>query len=57
LENPEIRRNVAMVWPKNRVNPDGLWAVTQIIRQRTAELVNRGDWPDAVLHVASSRDL
>jgi DNA-binding transcriptional LysR family regulator len=52
LQDPEIRRNVAMVWPKNRVSPDGLWAVTQIIRQRTAELVRRGDWPDAVLHTA-----
>jgi LysR family nitrogen assimilation transcriptional regulator len=52
LQDPEIRRNVAMVWPKNRVSPDGLWAVTQIIRQRTAELVRRGDWPDAVLHAA-----
>jgi LysR family nitrogen assimilation transcriptional regulator len=50
LVDPEIRREVAIVWPKNRVTPDGLWAVTQIIRQRAAALVRTGAWPDTVLH-------
>ncbi|WP_036166138.1 LysR family transcriptional regulator [Massilia sp. 9096] len=50
LVQPSIRREVAIVWPKNRVTPDGLWAVTQIIRQRAAALVREGAWPDTVLH-------
>jgi len=49
LEDPEIRRTVAIVWPKNRVTPDGLWAVTQIIRQRAADMVEQGTWPGATL--------
>lgn len=50
LVDPAIRREVAIVWPKNRVTPDGMWAVTQIIRQRAAELVKQGAWPDTILH-------
>jgi DNA-binding transcriptional LysR family regulator len=49
LEDPEIRRTVAIVWPKNRVTADGLWAVTQIIRQRVADMVEQGTWPGATL--------
>jgi LysR family nitrogen assimilation transcriptional regulator len=49
LEDPEIRRTVAIVWPKNRVTADGLWAVTQIIRQRAADMVEQGTWPGATL--------
>ena len=49
LREPEIRRTVAIVWPKNRVAADGLWAVTQIIRQRAAEMVEQGTWPGAEL--------
>ncbi|MFJ3486361.1 LysR family transcriptional regulator [Pseudomonas sp. NPDC090202] len=49
LQDPEIRRTVAMVWPKNRVTADGLWAVTQIIRQRAADMVEQGTWPGATL--------
>lgn len=49
LEDPEIRRTVAIVWPKNRVTADGLWAVTQIIRQRAADMVEQGTWPEATL--------
>jgi len=49
LEDPEIHRTVAIVWPKNRVTADGLWAVTQIIRQRAAEMVEQGTWPGATL--------
>jgi LysR family nitrogen assimilation transcriptional regulator len=50
LVQPAIQREVAIVWPKNRVTPHGLWAVTQIIRQRAAALVREGAWPDTVLH-------
>ncbi|WP_341962013.1 LysR family transcriptional regulator [Pseudomonas sp. RC10] len=49
LEDPEIHRTVAIVWPKNRVTADGLWAVTQIIRQRAADMVEQGAWPGATL--------
>lgn len=49
LQDPEIRRTVAIVWPKNRVTADGLWAVTQIIRQRAADMVEQGTWPGATL--------
>jgi len=49
LEDPEIHRTVAIVWPKNRVTADGLWAVTQIIRQRAADMVEQGTWPGATL--------
>jgi hypothetical protein len=38
-----------MVWPKNRIAADGLWAVTQIIRQRAVEMVEQGLWPGAHL--------
>lgn len=55
LVSPEIRREVGIVWPKNRVTPDGMWAVTQIIRQQTAALVQRGAWPDVVLHTAPEK--
>jgi DNA-binding transcriptional LysR family regulator len=50
LVDPPIRREVAIVWPRNRVTPDGMWAVTQIIRQRAAALVHAGAWPDTVLY-------
>ncbi|HEV7817107.1 MAG TPA: LysR family transcriptional regulator [Janthinobacterium sp.] len=53
LVQPEIHRDVAIVWPKNRAAADGMWAVTQIIRQRSAELVRQGAWPDAVLAAAA----
>lgn len=43
---PAVKRDVAICWPKNRVTPDGLTAITQIIRQRAAELVRSGAWPD-----------
>lgn len=49
LRDPEIHRTVAIVWPKNRVTADGVWAVTQIIRQRAADLVDQGAWPGATL--------
>jgi len=50
LVGPEIRRDVAIVWPKNRVAPDDMWAVTQIVRQQSADLVGQGAWPDTTLH-------
>ena len=49
LKDPEIRRTVAIVWPKNRVTADGLWEVTQIIRQRAANMIEQGAWPGAQL--------
>lgn len=49
LAQPEVRRDIALVWPKNHVAPDGMWEVTQIIRQRSTALVQQGAWPDAVL--------
>jgi LysR family transcriptional regulator, nitrogen assimilation regulatory protein len=49
LQDPEIHRTVAIVWPKNRVTADGMWAVTQIIRQRVADMVEQGTWPGAKL--------
>jgi len=51
LVAPAIRREIALVWPKNRATPDGMFAVTQLIRQCTAALVEEGAWPDAVLAV------
>ncbi len=52
LENPAIKRDVAIVWPQNRVMPDGLWEVTKIVRHRTVELVRRGAWPDTEMSPA-----
>ena len=49
LVQPEIRRDVAIAWPKNHAAPDGMWNVTQIIRQLATALVQDGAWPDAVL--------
>jgi DNA-binding transcriptional LysR family regulator len=49
LVDPAIQREIALVWPKNRATPEGMFAVTQIIRQCTRALVEEGAWPDAVL--------
>jgi hypothetical protein len=54
LVDPPIRREVAIVWPKNRVLPEGMWAVTQIIRQRAFALVRQGAWPDTILHAGGA---
>jgi DNA-binding transcriptional LysR family regulator len=54
LSGPEVRREVAIIWPKNRIVPDGMWTVTQIIRQISVDLVNQGGWPNTVLHVDST---
>ncbi|CAB3806222.1 hypothetical protein LMG28614_06338 [Paraburkholderia ultramafica] len=45
LENPAISREVAIVWPQNRVLPNGLWEVTKIIRRCASALVSEGAWP------------
>lgn len=47
---PSIAREVAIVWPKNRAQPTGLWQVTQWIRSCTADLVAEGAWPNTRLH-------
>ena len=49
LEGHDVQRTIAMAWPKNRITADGLWAVTQIIRQRAVEMVEQGLWPGARL--------
>ncbi|MDR6925881.1 LysR family transcriptional regulator [Pseudomonas sp. BE134] len=49
LEEPDVSRTVAIVWPKNRTTADGLWEVTQIIRQHAAAMVEQGMWPGASL--------
>ncbi|WP_158158395.1 LysR family transcriptional regulator [Pseudomonas sp.] len=49
LTNPDVSRTIAMAWPKNRVIADGLWAVTQIIRHETTQLLEQGLWPGATL--------
>lgn len=49
LVEPEIRRDIALVWPRNHAAPDGMWTLAQIVRQCTAALVRQGAWPGAVL--------
>jgi LysR family nitrogen assimilation transcriptional regulator len=53
LTGHDVQRTVAMVWPKNRIAADGLWVVSQIIRQRAAEMVEQGLWPGASLSATS----
>jgi LysR family nitrogen assimilation transcriptional regulator len=45
IENPAISREVAIVWPQNRLLPDGLWEVTKTIRRLASDLVREGAWP------------
>jgi DNA-binding transcriptional LysR family regulator len=52
LSNPAVERDVALVWPKNRVMPAGLWEVTSIVRQVAVDLVRRGTWRDTRLSAA-----
>ncbi|MCS3471462.1 DNA-binding transcriptional LysR family regulator [Pseudomonas sp. JUb42] len=49
IEEPEVSRTVAIVWPKNRTTVDGLWEVTQIVREHAAAMVDQGLWPGATL--------
>lgn len=49
LANADVVRDVAIAWPLNRVMPDGVWRVAQMIRELAAELVDAGDWPGATL--------
>ncbi len=53
LRNPSIRREVAIAWPQNRTVPEGIWEVARMIRQRAADLVRGGAWPDATMHMAA----
>lgn len=53
LQNPVIKRDVAIAWPQNRVIPDELWDVARMIRLLAAELVSDGGWPGTTMHVAS----
>ncbi|AHL75109.1 LysR family transcriptional regulator [Stutzerimonas stutzeri] len=47
LAGHDVQRTIAMVWPKNRIAADGLWVVSQIIRQRATDMVEQGMWPGA----------
>ncbi|WP_322051985.1 LysR family transcriptional regulator [Paraburkholderia bannensis] len=49
LANADVVRDVAIAWPLNRVMPDGVWRVAQMIRELAADLVDAGDWPGATL--------
>lgn len=49
LANAAVVRDVAIAWPLNRVMPDGVWRVAQMIRELAAGLVEAGDWPGAAL--------
>lgn len=49
LANAAVVRDVAIAWPLNRVMPDGVWRVAQMIRELAAGLVEAGDWPGATL--------
>ncbi|MBN3855896.1 LysR family transcriptional regulator [Paraburkholderia sp. Ac-20340] len=49
LANAAVVRDVAIAWPLNRVLPDGVWRVAQMIRELAAELIEAGDWPGATL--------
>ncbi|HEV3430224.1 MAG TPA: LysR family transcriptional regulator [Paraburkholderia sp.] len=49
LANAAVVRDVAIAWPLNRVMPDGVWRVAQMIRELAAGLVETGDWPGATL--------
>lgn len=49
LDNPPVMRDVGIVWAGNGSNTEGLWQVSQIVRQCAADLVAQGAWPDAEL--------
>lgn len=49
LANAAVVRDVAIAWPLNRVMPDSVWRVAQMIRELAAGLVEAGDWPGATL--------
>lgn len=45
LANPVVKRDVAIAWPQNRAMPEGVWSVTQMIRELAADLVKTDEWP------------
>jgi LysR family transcriptional regulator, nitrogen assimilation regulatory protein len=49
LANAAVVRDVAIAWPLNRVMPEGVWRVAQMIRELAADLVEAGEWPGATL--------
>ncbi|BCF92863.1 LysR family transcriptional regulator [Paraburkholderia sp. PGU16] len=53
LTDPEVQREVALAWPQNRVMPEGVWHVAQMIRDLVADLSGDGSWPNTTLHPAS----
>lgn len=52
LTDPEVSRQVGLVLARNRVVPDGLWAIVRLIKDEVARLVASGEWPDARLATA-----
>jgi LysR family nitrogen assimilation transcriptional regulator len=52
LANPEVRRSVALVLGKTPVELASLWETSRIIKQRVADLVRSGAWPDTLLDAA-----
>ncbi|NIF30302.1 LysR family transcriptional regulator [Pantoea sp. Tr-811] len=52
----DLNRSVVMAWPRNRPTGSSLWAVTQLIRKVTTEIVESGRWPGAKLIPAKKRD-
>jgi len=53
LTDPVVQREVAIAWPQNRVMPEGVWNVAQMIRDLAADLVSDGTWPNTTLHAAT----
>lgn len=53
LTDPVVQREVAIAWPQNRVLPEGVWNVAQMIRDLAADLVNDGSWPNTSLQTAT----
>ena len=52
LANPEVRRSVALVLGKTQVELASLWETKRIIKERVADLVRSGAWPDTLLDPA-----
>lgn len=50
LTDPVVQREVAIAWPQNRVMPEGVWNVAQMVRELAADLVGDGSWPGTTLH-------
>ncbi|MBN3766561.1 LysR family transcriptional regulator [Burkholderia sp. Ac-20365] len=54
LTDPVVQREVAIAWPQNRVMPEGVWNVAQMVRELAADLVGDGSWPGTTLHAPAN---